>query len=64
MFFKAFVVSSSCPGFIISVFVVGSNFSIRFFRLSAAEAPAAFMKNSLSSLIFRQQLKYLDFSLK
>ena len=57
IFSKAFAVSSSCPGFMISVLVDGSNFNIKFFKLSAAEAPAALIKNSLSSLIFPSTIK-------
>jgi hypothetical protein len=57
IFSRAFFVSSSCPGFIISVLVEGSNFKIKFFKLSAAEAPAALIKNSLSSLIFPSTIK-------
>jgi hypothetical protein len=57
IFFRALVVSSSWLGFIISAFVDGSIFKIKFFKLSAAEAPAALIKNSLSSLMFPSTIK-------
>ena len=41
----------------ISVFANGSIFKIKFFKFSAAEAPAALIKNSLSSLIFPSTIK-------
>src|SRR5210317_317639 len=57
IFFKAFIVSSSCPGLIKSGLVDGSNFKIKFFKFFAAEAPAALIKNSLSSLTFPSTIK-------
>ena len=46
------LVSLSFPGLIISMFELGSNSKMRFFKLSAAVAPAAFIKTSESSLLF------------
>jgi len=57
-------VSSSLPGLMISIFVDGSIFKIKFFKLSAAEAPAALIKNSLSSLIFPSTIKIFKSSFK
>ena len=45
----------------ISILDEGSNFKIKFFKLSAADAPAALIKNSLSSLMFPSTIKILKF---
>ena len=51
-------------GFIISIFDDDSIFKIKFFKLSAAEAPAALIKNSLSSLMFPSTIKIFELLIK